>query len=210
MGYLEAQLPTAPAYGGSIFLSYARADDEKPPFEDAVHGWVTFFWNQLRFELTNAGVHQAKLWLDRYEIEPSEEFTEKIEAALREARLIVPILSPNWVQRPWCLKEIDRFCELHARRVGANDDTVALVVKREPLADAIPELLKNREGYRQRSCGQGPRVLLAWAAGPEGLFRRAQENRRLDLRAADQRASTAEDARCEPQRARPVRHGHRR
>jgi hypothetical protein len=147
MGYAEAQLPAAPAYDGTIFLSYARADDEKPPFEDTVHGWVTFFWNQLRFELNNAGVHQATLWLDRYQIEPAEEFTEKIEAALREARLIVPILSPNWVQRPCCLQEITRFCELHARNVGANDN-VALVIKREPLADAIPKVLKNREGYR--------------------------------------------------------------
>jgi hypothetical protein len=69
----------APRYGGSVFISYARADDEKPPFEEAVQGWVTFFWHQLRWELTNAGVHQAELWLDRYQIEPAEAFTERIE-----------------------------------------------------------------------------------------------------------------------------------
>ena len=109
----SAQLPGVPAYNGTIFLSYARADDETPPSEKPVEGWVTFFWNQLRFEVINAGAHQATLWLDRHQIEPVEDFNEKIEAALREARLIVPILSPNWVQRPMCLQEVTRFCELH-------------------------------------------------------------------------------------------------
>lgn len=42
-----------PSRDGSVFISYARADDQKPPFEDAIEGWVTFFWDQLRFELTD-------------------------------------------------------------------------------------------------------------------------------------------------------------
>jgi hypothetical protein len=50
--------------------------------------------------LTNAGLPEAKLWLDRYEIEPAEEFTEKIRAALQQAHLLVPILSANWVTAP--------------------------------------------------------------------------------------------------------------
>ena len=141
-------LPQTPVYDGSVFISYARADNQKPPFEDSVEGWVTFFWYQLRFELTNAGVHQAKLWLDRYEIEPAEDFTDKIEAALREARLIVPILSPNWVQRDWCKKEVIRFCELRANDPDVKDSIVP-VVKLEPPSDAIlPLPLLNRAGYR--------------------------------------------------------------
>ena len=140
-----ASFPETPAYGGSVFISYARADDEAPPFETAVQGWVTFFWHQLRFELTNAGVHQAKLWLDRYAIEPAEDFTDKIDEALRHASLIVPILSPNWVQRPWCRKEIARFCELHG---PDGKDRIVLVVKREPPAEHVPEPLRNRLGYR--------------------------------------------------------------
>jgi hypothetical protein len=52
-------------YGGTVFISYARADAVKPPFDKATKGWVTFFWHQLRWELTNAGLPEAKLWLDR-------------------------------------------------------------------------------------------------------------------------------------------------
>src|SRR5438045_8032775 len=100
-----------PVYDGTVFLSYARADDERPPFDETTQGWVTFFWQQLRWEMTNAGVPQARLWRDRYEIEPTEKFTEKIEAALQDAQLIVPILSTNWVGREWCVKELARFVE---------------------------------------------------------------------------------------------------
>ncbi len=101
MGQIGAKSSEVPNYGGTVFVSYARADDERMPFHSSADlgaglGWVSFFWQMLRFALTNAGLHQAKLWLDRYQIEPAECFTEKIEAALKEARLIVPILSPNW------------------------------------------------------------------------------------------------------------------
>jgi len=136
-------------FGGTVFISYARADDERPPFDDAVQGWVTFFWHQLRFELTNAGVHQADLWLDRYEIEPAEDFTKKIEAALHDAKLLILILSPNWAQRPWCLREVTHFAEL---RSDAAQKTV--IVKKLDLPPGInlppglKEILESREGYK--------------------------------------------------------------
>jgi hypothetical protein len=134
----------SPSYRGTVFISYARADDTKPPFEDKVEGWVKFFWENLRFELNDRGVHQATLWLDRYQIEPAEDFTVKIEEALKEARLIIPILSPNWVQRPWCRKEIDRFVEL---RPEYAKDGIIPVKKLETREEDLPLALRNREGY---------------------------------------------------------------
>ena len=98
---------------GTIFISYSLADDQGPPFDNTVLGWVTFFWQQLRFELTNMGLAQAKLWRDRYEIELKEDFTPKIKSALNEARLAIMILSPNWASSPWCLREATYFAELH-------------------------------------------------------------------------------------------------
>ena len=40
---------------GIVFISYTRADDQKPPYDDATQGWVRFFWDQLRWELTDRG-----------------------------------------------------------------------------------------------------------------------------------------------------------
>jgi TIR domain len=138
---------TVPTYDESVFISYARNDDIKPPFDPKALGWVAFFWEQLRWELSNAGLGQAELWLDRYEIEPAEDFTEKIDAALKKAKMLILILSPNWVQRPWCRKELERFLELKSTEGDATQFVVPVRKRDAPEVD-IPEVLRNREGYR--------------------------------------------------------------
>ena len=135
-----------PAIKGSVFLSYARLDDIKPPFDNTAQGWVKFFWENLRWELDQRGMRETALWLDRYQIEPAEDFTEKIEAALKEARMIITILSPKWVTRDWCLREVNRFVALHTVDGFAKDGLIPVRKIDLPEAD-IPVVLRNREGY---------------------------------------------------------------
>ncbi len=52
MGDLRGQFRQVPGYGGSVFISYARADDEKFPLDPNAAGWVSFFWDLLRWALT--------------------------------------------------------------------------------------------------------------------------------------------------------------
>jgi hypothetical protein len=47
-----------PQYNGTVFISYARDDETVPVGNHTIRGWVTFFWEQLRFEL---------MWLARHE-----------------------------------------------------------------------------------------------------------------------------------------------
>ncbi len=143
-----------PSYGGAVFLSYARVDDLRPPPDGKLKGWVTYLWEQLRWAMTQEGVPQAELWRDRYQIEPSEDFTEKIDAALKQAELFVPVLSLNWVQREWCQKELERFCELRPDDFGSR---IVPIIKSEVPESDIPPALRNREGYRffeRESSGQ--------------------------------------------------------
>lgn len=131
----------------SVFISYALADDQKPPFEDTAQGWVTFFWNQLRFELTTRGAKQAELWLDRYQIDEAEAFTPKIERALNQARLLIAIFSENWVQSEWCQQEVKIFTELHKDA----SDRIVPVFKSELDRQLLPVLIQGfqaRVGYR--------------------------------------------------------------
>lgn len=132
---------------GTVFISYARADDEKPPFDEQTKGWVTFFWGQLRWELTDLGARQAKLWLDRYEIEPSEAFTEVIKTAVINARVIVPVFSVNWTQSDWCRREVDSFGDAHPDATKR----IVPVFKNEVAPNVLPAIMQGelaREGYR--------------------------------------------------------------
>jgi TIR domain-containing protein len=138
--------PTPPRRG-TVFISYARADDEQPPYDDTAKGWVTFFWNQLRWELTDRGATQAKLWLDRYQIEPAEAFTPKIEGAVKDAVLILPVFSENWVQSDWCQREVEMFVRAHEDAGGR----IVPVFKNEPPRSLLPDVMQGeqaREGYR--------------------------------------------------------------
>lgn len=137
-----------PTRDGAVFISYARADDEKPPFDDTAIGWVTFFWGQLRYELTDRGAKRAILWRDRYEIDPAEAFTDVIEQAVKAARVIVPVFSQNWVQSEWCRREVETFAQAHP-----SDGTkrIVPVFKNEPYREQLPSLMQGvdaREGYR--------------------------------------------------------------
>lgn len=139
---------TTPSKQDSVFISYARADNEKPPYEDKAEGWVTFFWNNLRFELTDRGAKQAQLWLDRYQIEPQEAFTEKIEQALTQARFILTIFSNNWRQSEWCQRELQLFSEKHQ---NASKRFIPVYKHKVDWGNQLPTLLKDREareGYQ--------------------------------------------------------------
>jgi TIR domain len=134
-------------YNGTVFLSYARADDVKPPFDEKAIGWISFFWGQLRYELTMNGAKEATLWVDRYQIEPAEAFTEAIKTAVINAKVMVPVFSVNWAQSDWCRREVDSFGVAHpdaSRRIVP-------VFKNEVDPGTLPEIMKGEhamEGYR--------------------------------------------------------------
>jgi hypothetical protein len=144
---LEPTFAAQPGPDGTVFISYAWADDQPPPHDDKAVGWVTFFWDQLRFELTNRGAKQAQLWLDRYQIDPAEAFTPKIEGAVENASVIVPLFSENWTQSEWCRREVDHF-------VASRPDAALLVVpvfKGEISLEKLPALIQGeaaRDGHR--------------------------------------------------------------
>jgi hypothetical protein len=66
----------------------------------------------------------------------------KSKTALREARLLVPIISLNWIQSAYCVEELERFVAGDTSRL---DDIVRVQKQETP---EVPELLRNREGYR--------------------------------------------------------------
>lgn len=126
-----------------IYISYVRADDQRPP-DDKTKGWVTFFCDQLRFELTSRGAKQAKLWLDRYQIEPMENFTTEVVEALEQARFMLIIISNNWLQRDWCQQELERFCQIHKDA----EDRLILIYKDKVDRELLPSFVQAYEGYQ--------------------------------------------------------------
>jgi hypothetical protein len=96
-----------------IFLSYARVDDEIPPAADKDRrpGWVKFFYDNLWYELRQRVSTDLHFWRDVNDIEPDGVFAREIREALEQAIFMVAVLSPNYIERPWCRRELNDFID---------------------------------------------------------------------------------------------------
>ena len=133
-----------------IFLSYARADDETPPAAGDRPGWVKFFHDILWYELKQRVSKDLRFWRDVYDIEPDGDFAREIEDALREAIVMVAVLSPNYVTRPWCRRELESFAKASPGADAAQQsERVFKVLKHNIPEQDLPVVLQNRgRGYK--------------------------------------------------------------
>lgn len=127
-----------------VFLSYAHDDNRVP--EDGFTGWVDFFDRTLSIELLERSL-DCKLWRDRRDTDPIAFFDEEILTAVRDSQIFIAIVSPRYVEREYCMKELATFVESHgngARESGA--ESVLKVVKRGLPEARQPEAVRRKTG----------------------------------------------------------------
>jgi hypothetical protein len=131
-----------------IFLSYAHDDDlVLTPGPDEL-GFVSFLDQQLRLKLRDLGARQAKVWRDHRRIDEGDQFSDIIDNGLSQAELFVVVMSPNWMQRPYCRKEFETFLNLRKAAGVASPATRMLVVGKGYVdRSARPPELQGQEGF---------------------------------------------------------------
>jgi hypothetical protein len=133
-----------------IFISYARDDDALPPnaVELQDKGFVTALHEQLEYVFKDIGSPRPVLWRDRRAIEPADQFDPLIRDAIEASSILLVVLSPNWMSRPWCRRELDLFKE-RWRSDGEMKVRQRIVVacKRHVPRDQRPPLLQGQQGY---------------------------------------------------------------
>jgi TIR domain len=132
-----------------VFISYARDDDVAPPGRDEAKGFVTYLDEQLRYELTQLGQPRPRLWRDTRRIERGDQFEPLIEEAVASSSLFVAMLSRNWLDRPWCRRELESFRQRWSSESEEQLKRRIIVVARHPVPESeIPTLLRGQEGFR--------------------------------------------------------------
>jgi len=102
----------------------------------------------LRQKLTESGVTNARIWLDRRRIEKADQFDDVIDENLRKAELMVVVLSNNWMQRAYCRKELDAFVKLRKESGVPNVRERIIVVGKDHVDPSKrPPVLQGQEGY---------------------------------------------------------------
>lgn len=101
-----------PSFENDIFISYAHADNE-----DAGTQRVTAFHrdlvSRLKIRLGARAFHKPEEWIffDRSGLKAGDEFSPKIERAARRSAVMISLVSPNYLQAEWCIREVDWFLE---------------------------------------------------------------------------------------------------
>jgi TIR domain-containing protein len=142
MGYL-------PNFDEDVFISYATNDDDVFPPEQS--GWVTRLHQDLQQRVRNYLGADVRLWRDS-EIRNNEDFTKKIMNRLVRTATFMSVLSPSFLQREWCRRELDSFASHAESQSGilVNDEGSRIFkVEKMPVErNALPQTMQGTKTYR--------------------------------------------------------------
>jgi hypothetical protein len=96
-----------PGFDHDVFISYAHGDDRE---------WINRFLDRLRTAL-NRLLPGTDVWIDKDDLRKSRDFEKDIPASLESAAILISLVSPTYITRPYCVhQECRRFGDLVAAR----------------------------------------------------------------------------------------------
>lgn len=132
-----------------IFISYGHLDDEDPAGD--VKGWVDLLVDRLPRLVSNNLGYVPKVWRDQRSLRGNDLLTAAIGEGVSSSLLLIPIVSPRYVQSDWCLRELQAFCQSDAPAGAPAFRSRIFKVIKTPLlfnlAKKEPEALRELIGY---------------------------------------------------------------
>jgi hypothetical protein len=110
-----------------VFISYPRGGE--------VAEWVEeFLLRRLTAKLTDAwDTGRPRIFLDRSALGPGDALNATLTAHLRAARVLVPVLTPSYLKRPYCMAELTTFLE---REIAGGPSAIVPILARGDDRDA--------------------------------------------------------------------------
>lgn len=106
----EGGVSNASGHQYDVFVSYAHDDNVMPEGTSAKYGWVTTLAHNLN---TGPGHYRKNLFID-HQLKPGDVFSDDLLAKVEGSRLLLLVLSQNYINSKWCGKELDHFIHTHA------------------------------------------------------------------------------------------------
>ena len=131
-----------------VFISYGHLDDEDPAGD--VKGWVDLLVERLPRLVSNSLGYQPKIWRDQRSLHGNDLLTGAIEEGISRSLLLIPIVSPRYVQSEWCRVELNAFCNTPTPTGAPPYRSRIFKVIKTPLLlhpNREPEQLRDLIGY---------------------------------------------------------------
>ncbi|HEV3037376.1 MAG TPA: toll/interleukin-1 receptor domain-containing protein [Candidatus Angelobacter sp.] len=170
-----------------VFISYAHNDDDT--YAPERHGWVAQLHRDLEQRVAvHLGMKGPRVWRD-CEIRNNEDFAQKISGRLAATATLLSVISPSFLEREWCLRELDEFASHAERSFGIRIDEEKLrifKVEKVPVdRQFLPKTLQGTGSYKFH--GPDPehegRVheFRPWLGSDAGRYFKAMDDLAMDI-----------------------------
>lgn len=135
---LQSEITLAPTTEATLaFLSYTRADDA------ATGGLITSLKDVLETDVRYVTGRPIEIFLDTDDIELGQDWRDRLESAIQNARFFMPVVTPSYFHSDPCTFELSRFHALE--QAAARNDLIlpvylqtADVLEKEELRGSSP------------------------------------------------------------------------
>jgi hypothetical protein len=158
------------SYEYDLFISYAHIDDLSP--FGGEKGWIDLLHERLSVLLSQALGYEVNIWRDGHSLHGNDELGGAIGEGVTRSLLLLPVISPRYVQSDWCNREINSFHAAPQPSHGAAPafrSRVFKVVKTplpEHLREREPEHIRNLIGYQFYAEDESSGVLTEFSPDP--------------------------------------------
>ena len=114
----------ASIYKYDLFISYARRNDDDH--------FVTNFVNRIRADYTQFHKQELNIYFDRNEIKGMDDWQQNLINGLRESRLLLAFVSPEYESSEYCKRELDWWREHEVHRYVLGEGVAPVYVVSVP------------------------------------------------------------------------------
>lgn len=134
---------------GTAFLSYARDDDQRPLEKPKTRGFVSYLYDQLKWELIDLGLPENLIWRDQENIRFSDDWPNVIDDTLKQSDIMLVVTSRNFAKSVQCNREVDLFLR-GLRNLPQTDRANRIFrLEKQPVANnELPGLLQSVHAVR--------------------------------------------------------------
>jgi TIR domain len=138
-----------PNFDEDVFISYAHNDDDV--FTGEQWGWVSRLHQDLEQRVRNYLGTDVRFWRD-CDIRNNDDFSKKIFNRLMRTATFLSVLSPSFLQREWCKRELESFTGHAESSIGILvDEERSRIFKVEKMPierSALPPTMQGTKSYR--------------------------------------------------------------
>ena len=119
-----------------VFISYSSRD----------LAWVKTFHDDLVADANRHARHDIAVFFDQSRLKPGFVWEDRLVSAARSAAIMLPVLSPRFLDSEYCQKELNAFIEAHGVTAGRSHQSRVMPVNLLCAAPSNHVLM----GFRQR------------------------------------------------------------